>query len=98
VVVLQTGSNPQAATAMLTGNIDAAAVSGIMVPTAQRAGAVLLADGRELKIPAPGAVLATTRRRIDRDRDTTQRFMQADAQRSHYFKTQPDATIHILQH
>src|SRR5712692_2638529 len=97
VVVLQAGSNPLAATAMLTGNIDAAAVSGVMVPAAQRAGAVMLADGRELKIPAPGAVLATTRRRIDRDRDTTQRFMQAYVEGIHYYRTQRDATIQIMQ-
>lgn len=97
VNVLQSGSNPQAATAMLTGNIDAAAVSGVMVPASERAGAVVLADGRKLKILAPGAALATTRRRIDRDRDATQRFMQAYVEGIHYYKTQRDATIAIMQ-
>src|SRR5205807_691609 len=55
VQVLQAGGNPQAATAMLTGATDAATVSGVMVPAAERAGAVTLADGKALKILVPGA-------------------------------------------
>jgi ABC-type nitrate/sulfonate/bicarbonate transport system substrate-binding protein len=95
--VLQLGSNPQAATAMVTGNIDAAAVSGIMVPTAERAGALTLADGRAMNLPAVSGALAATRSRIDRDRAETLRFMKAYVEAIHYFKTQRDATIPIMQ-
>jgi NitT/TauT family transport system substrate-binding protein len=97
VTILQAGSNPQAATAMLTGNIDAAAVTGVLVPTAQRAGAVMLADGKVLRIPEPNSVLASTRRRIDRDRGATLRFLQAYVEGVHFFKTRRDETIRIMQ-
>jgi ABC-type nitrate/sulfonate/bicarbonate transport system substrate-binding protein len=97
VTIIQAGSNPQAATAMLTGNIDAATVSGVLVPAAQRAGAVMLADGKALRIPEPNSVLATTRRRIDRDRAGVLRFMQAYVEGVHFFKTNRDETIRIMQ-
>jgi ABC-type nitrate/sulfonate/bicarbonate transport system substrate-binding protein len=97
VNILQAGGNPQAAQAMLTGNIDASAVSGVMVPASERAGAVLLADGRELKIPSPRGSLASTRKRVERDRDMTMRFMRAYVEGVHYYKTQRDETIKIMQ-
>ncbi len=97
VQILQTGGNPQAAQAMLTGNIDASAVSGVMVPAAERAGAILLADGSQLKIPSVRGALATTRRRIDQDRDLVRRFMRAYVEAIHFYKTQRDETIRIMQ-
>jgi NitT/TauT family transport system substrate-binding protein len=97
VTILQAGSNPQAAAAMLTGNTDAAAVTGVMAPAAERAGAVLLADGKALNLLAIGAVLATTRRHVERDRDGALRFMRAYVEAIHYFKTHRDETIQIMQ-
>jgi NitT/TauT family transport system substrate-binding protein len=97
VHILQAGGNPQAAQAMLTGNIDASAVSGIMVPASERAGAILLADGRQLKIPSPRGSLASTRKRIERDPDMTRRFMRAYVEGVHHYKTQRDDTIRIMQ-
>jgi NitT/TauT family transport system substrate-binding protein len=97
VTILQAGSNPQAATALLTGNIAAATVSGIMVPTVTRAGGIMLADGKALRIPEPNAVVATTRRRVDRDPASTKRFLEAYVEGVHFFKTQREASIGIMQ-
>jgi NitT/TauT family transport system substrate-binding protein len=97
VRILQAGGNPQAATGMLSGATDAATVSGVMVPAAERAGAVTLADGKALDILATGAVLATTRRHVDRDREGALRFMRAYVEAIHYFRTHRDESIRIMQ-
>ncbi|HLH25259.1 MAG TPA: ABC transporter substrate-binding protein [Chloroflexota bacterium] len=97
VNVIQTGGNPEAAAAMVSGGIDASAVSGIMIPTAEQAGAVTLADGRQLKIPSVNGALAATRGHIERDRDEVRRFMRAYVEGIHYYKTQRDETIAIMQ-
>jgi NitT/TauT family transport system substrate-binding protein len=97
VNILQAGSNPQAAQAMLTGNIDAAAVNGIMVSASERAGATLLADGNVLRIPTPRSSFASMRQRIDRDRDLTMRIMRAYVETVHFYKTQRDETIRLMQ-
>ena len=82
---------------MLTGATDAATVSGVMVPAAERAGAVTLADGKRLDLLAVGAVLATTRRHVERDREGALRFMRAYVEAIHYFKTHRDESIQIMQ-
>ena len=97
VKILQAGGNPQAAQAMLTGNIDAATVSGVMSAASERAGAILLADGSVLKIPSPRSSFASTRRRIDRDRDLTLRVMRAYVEGIHFYKTQRDETLLLMQ-
>ena len=97
VTLLQAGSNPQAATALVTGNIAAATVSGVMVPTVQRAGGIMLADGKVLRIPEPNAVVASTRRRVDRDPASTRRLLEAYVEAVHFFKTQREASIGIMQ-
>ena len=97
VSVVQAGGNPEAAAAMLTGAIDASAVSGIMVPAAERAGAIMLADGVALRIPAVNGGLGTTRRHIERDRGEVQRFMRAYVEGIHFYKAERDATIRIMQ-
>ena len=97
VNVVQTGGNPEAAAAMISGGIDASAVSGIMVPAAERVGAVELADGRKMKIPTVNGALAATRRHIDADRDEVRRFMRAYVEAIQYYKTERDGTIAIMQ-
>ncbi|HEY7063402.1 MAG TPA: ABC transporter substrate-binding protein [Chloroflexota bacterium] len=97
VQIVQAGGNPEAAQAMLTGNLDASAVSGVMVPAAERAGAVTLADGRQLKIPSVNGALAATRGHIERDRDEVRRFMRAYVEAIHFYKTQREDTITIFQ-
>jgi ABC-type nitrate/sulfonate/bicarbonate transport system substrate-binding protein len=97
VNIVQAGGNPEAAAAMLTGNLDASAVSGIMVPAAERSGAITLADGRKLKIPSVNGALAVTRGHIERDRDEVRRFMRAHVEAIHFFKTQRDPSIAIMQ-
>jgi NitT/TauT family transport system substrate-binding protein len=97
VNVVQTGGNPEAAAAMISGGIDASAVSGIMVPNAEQAGAVTLADGRALKIPSVNGALAATRGHIERDRDEVRRFMRAYVEAIHFYKTRRDDTITIMQ-
>jgi NitT/TauT family transport system substrate-binding protein len=97
VNVLQVGGNPQAVAAMVTGNLDAAVSSGISVPVARQVGAVMVADGKIVKIASPSAALATTRRHIEQQRDLTLRFMRGYVEAIHYLKTHRDDTIRIMQ-
>ncbi len=97
VSVLQTGGHPQTVAALLTGNLDAGVTGGANLLRAQQIGAVKLAGGKELGILAPGGTLTTTRKFVDRDRAAVGRFMRAYVEAVHYFKTERDDTIRILQ-
>jgi ABC-type nitrate/sulfonate/bicarbonate transport system substrate-binding protein len=82
---------------MLSGAIDAATVDNMLAPTATRAGAVMLADGNELKIPSLRGSLAAMRPWIARNRDVALRFMRAYVAAIHFYRTQRDETIRIFQ-
>jgi ABC-type nitrate/sulfonate/bicarbonate transport system substrate-binding protein len=97
VQMLQTGGHPQTLAALLSGNLEAGVLGSSMVLSAERAGAVRLADGRSLKVLSPGGTLSTTRRLIERDRDAVLRFMRAYVESIQYFKTNREDTIRILQ-
>lgn len=97
VTILQLGASPQVAAAVASGNLDAGVVSGPAGLRAERAGGVVLVDARALGILSPQGTLATTRRLIERDRDQVLRFLAAYVEAIHFFKTQRDATIRILQ-
>jgi NitT/TauT family transport system substrate-binding protein len=97
VQILQTGGHPQTLAAMLSGNLDVGVLGSAIALAAEQAGMVRLADGQQLNVLAPTGTLATTRRYIERDRESVVRFMRAYVEAVHYFKTQRDETIKILQ-
>jgi ABC-type nitrate/sulfonate/bicarbonate transport system substrate-binding protein len=97
VQVLQTGGHPQTLAALVSGNLEAGVLGSSMVLAAERTGAVRLADGQTLKVLSPGGTLATTRRLIDRDPEAVRRFLRAYVEGIHYFKTNREDTIRILQ-
>jgi NitT/TauT family transport system substrate-binding protein len=97
VSVIQTGGSPQTFAAMLSGNLDVGVYAGATVLRAHQAGIATLAGARDLNVHAVSGILATTRRYVDRDRDSVLRFMRAWVETTHYFKTQRDETIRIMQ-
>ena len=50
-----------------------------------------------MKILAPAGTLATTRRKIARDRQEVTNFMRAFVEAIHFFKTQREASIRVMQ-
>ncbi len=97
VAILQLGGHPQVAAALAAGGIEAGVIGGLALLTAQKSGAVVLANGAKLKIIAMSGTLATTGRYVQRNRDSVMRFMRAYVEAFHYFKTNRDGTIPILQ-
>ena len=82
---------------MVSGNLDVGVFAGATVLRAHQTGIATLAGARELNVRSVNGILATTRRYIDRDRDSVLRFMRAWVEAVHYFKTQRADTIRILQ-
>ncbi len=97
VPIIQMGGHPQVAAAIAAGKIPAGVLGGLALLTAQKSGAILLTSGAKLKTAALSGTLATTGARIQRNRDSVLRFMRAFVEAVHYFKTNPDGTIPILQ-
>jgi NitT/TauT family transport system substrate-binding protein len=97
VQILQTGGHPQTLAAMLSGNLDVGVLGSAIALAAEQAGMVRLADGRQLNVLSPTGTLAATRRTIERDRESVVRFLRAYVEGIHFFKTQRDETIRILQ-
>ena len=97
VAIIQLGGHPQVATALLAGKIEAGVIGGLALLTAQKSGAVVLTSGVELKAVAPSGTLAVTGRHVQRNRDSVMRFMRAFVEATHYFKTNRDGTVPILQ-
>lgn len=97
VAIIQLGGHPQVATALLAGKIEAGVIGGLALLTAQKSGAVVLTSGVELKAVAPSGTLAVTGRYVQRNRDSVMRFMRAFVEATHYFKTNRDGTVPILQ-
>jgi NitT/TauT family transport system substrate-binding protein len=97
VPIIQLGGHPQVAAAIAAGKIPAGVLGGLALLTAQKSGATLLTSGVKLKTVALSGTLATTGGRIQRNRDSVMRFMRAFVEAVHYFKTNPDGTLPILQ-
>lgn len=97
VPILQLGGHPEVAAALTAGKIEAGVIGGLALLTAQKSGAILLASGADLKAVAPSGTLAGNGGAIQRKRDTVMRFMRAFVEASHYFKTNREGTIPILQ-
>jgi ABC-type nitrate/sulfonate/bicarbonate transport system substrate-binding protein len=97
VQILQTGGHPQTLAAMLSGNLEAGVLGSAIALAAEQAGMIRLADPRQLDVLSPTGTLAATRRTIERDRESVVRFLRAYVEGVHFFKTQRDETIRILQ-
>jgi len=96
VPILQLGGHPQVAAALAAGKLEAGVLGGLALLTAQKSGATLLTSGAKLKTAAISGSLATTGGRL-RNRDAVMRFMRAFVEAVHYFKTNREGTIPILQ-
>jgi ABC-type nitrate/sulfonate/bicarbonate transport system substrate-binding protein len=96
VTIIQHGGSPQGAAALLTGQLPAAVVGGSAIQTAIRAGAVSIANGKELQIPGLTGTIATTRRHIERNPAEVQRVVRAYVEGTHFYKTRRDESIAIL--
>ena len=97
VAILQLGGHPQVAAALAAGKIEAGVLGGLAFLTAQKSGATMLTSGVKLKVAAISGTLATTGARIQRSRDFVMRFMRAFVEAIHYFKTNREGTLPILQ-
>lgn len=97
VAILQLGGHPQVAMALAAGGIEAGVVGGLALLTAQKSGAVVVTTGAKLRTIAMSGTLVTTGARVQRNRDSVLRFMRAYVEAYHYFKTNRDGTIPILQ-
>jgi ABC-type nitrate/sulfonate/bicarbonate transport system substrate-binding protein len=97
LTILQHGGSPQGAAALLSGNLDAAVIGGSAVGTAEQGGMTTIAVARDHNIPSAIGTIAATRQYVERDRGSVLRFMRAYVEAIHFYKTQREATIRILQ-
>jgi NitT/TauT family transport system substrate-binding protein len=97
VTIVQHGGSPQGAAALVNGSLQAAMVGGSAILTATRAGMVSIASAREYDVPGLLGTIAATRRYIDKNRNDVQRFVRAYVEAVHYFKTEREETISILE-
>jgi ABC-type nitrate/sulfonate/bicarbonate transport system substrate-binding protein len=97
VPIIQMGGHPQVAAALAAGKIPAGVLGGLALLTAQKSGATLLTSGVKLKTVALSGTLATTGGRIQRNRESVMRFMRAFVEAVHYFRTNREGTLPILQ-
>jgi ABC-type nitrate/sulfonate/bicarbonate transport system substrate-binding protein len=97
VTIFQTGGGANTVQALAAGKIHAGATGGSNALQAKRLGAVEIASGEEMKILAPAGTLATTRRKIARDRPEVMSFLRAFVEGIHFFKTNREASIRVMQ-
>jgi ABC-type nitrate/sulfonate/bicarbonate transport system substrate-binding protein len=97
VAVFQTGGHPQTLAALVSGNLDAGVLGGGNVLVAEQAGATKMASAREYGVYGASGALATTRTYLQRDRDKALRFMRAWVEAVHFYKTNRDESLRILE-
>jgi ABC-type nitrate/sulfonate/bicarbonate transport system substrate-binding protein len=99
VTILQMGGVPQVGSALLAGKIDAGVTgeSGLLLVHQGRAKQLPGGTARELGIQGSGATVNTTRRQIVRDRDGVMRFLRAYIEGVHYFKTNTEGSLRVLE-
>lgn len=97
VTILQVGGHPQVAAALVAGKIEAGVLGGLAFLTAQQSGAIVLTSAVELKTVSLGPALVTTGVYLQRNRDSVMRFMRAFVEAFHYFRTNREGTISLLQ-
>jgi ABC-type nitrate/sulfonate/bicarbonate transport system substrate-binding protein len=96
VTIFQTGGGANTVQALAAGKIHAGATGGANALQARRFGASEIASGADMKVLALAGTLATTRR-IARDRQEVMNFMRGFVEAIHFFKTNRDASIRIMQ-
>ena len=97
VTIFQTGGGANTVQALAAGKIHAGATGGSNALQAKRMGAVEIASGEDMKVLAPAGTLATTRRKIARDHKEVMSFMRAFVEGIHFFKTNREASIRVMQ-
>jgi NitT/TauT family transport system substrate-binding protein len=99
VNILQMGGIPQVGSALLAGKIDAGVTgeSGLLLIHQGRAKPLPGGSAKELKLPGSGAALSATQRHISRDREGVMRFLRAYVEGVHYFKTNREGSLRVLQ-
>jgi ABC-type nitrate/sulfonate/bicarbonate transport system substrate-binding protein len=97
VTVFQTGGHPQTLAALVSGNLDAGVLGGSNVLVAEQVGATKMASAREYGVYGASGALATTRSYLQRDRDKALRFMRAWVEAVHFYKTNREESLRILQ-
>jgi len=97
VTIFQTGGGANTVQALAAGKIHAGATGGSNALQAKRMGALEIASGEDMKVLAPAGTLATTRRKIARDHQEVMSFMRAFVEGIHFFKTNREASIRVMQ-
>jgi len=97
VTIFQTGGGANTVQALAAGKVHAGATGGSNALQAKRLGALEIASGEEMKILAPAGTLATTRRKVARDRPEVMSFLRAFVEGIHFFKTNREASIRVMQ-
>jgi ABC-type nitrate/sulfonate/bicarbonate transport system substrate-binding protein len=99
VTVLQMGGTPGVSQALQAGRIEVGVLGDSSMLLVFQGKARLLKGGsaRELGLLGLDGPLATTERKLKRDRAAVLRFVQAYIEAIHYFKTNKSGTVRILQ-
>jgi len=97
VTIVQSGAGLTTLQALAAGEIQAAAMGSAAAIAAKQIGAVELANGQDRQVFALMGAVATTRRKINRDRPEVVEFMRAYVEGIHFFKTNREASIRIMQ-
>ena len=97
MTIFQTGGGANTVQALVAGKIHAGATGGSNALQAKRMGAVEIASGEDMKVLAPAGTLATTRRKIARDHKEVMSFMRAFVEGIHFFKTNREVSIRVMQ-
>jgi NitT/TauT family transport system substrate-binding protein len=97
VTIFQTGGGANTVQALAAGKIHAGATGGSNALQAKRLGALEIASGEDMKVLALAGTLATTRRKIARDRQEVMSFVRAFVEGIHFFKTNREASIRVMQ-
>jgi ABC-type nitrate/sulfonate/bicarbonate transport system substrate-binding protein len=99
VTILQMGGTPGVSQALEAGRIEVGVLgeSGMLLVFRGKAKPLPGGSSRELGFLGLEAPLATTERKIKKDRSAVLRFMRAYLEAIHYFKTDKTGTVRILQ-
>lgn len=97
VTILQLGGHPQVAAALVAGKIEAGVLGGLASVTAEKSGAAVLTSAVKLEALGMSGTLVATAGYVRRNRDSATRFMRAYVEAVHYFKTNREGTIPVLQ-
>ena len=96
VTALSLGSNEVMWTALQTGRVSATVLSPPATFFARKAGMNFLVDLTDLNVEYQGSTITSRRTFIQKNPNTTARFLRAIIRGVHFFKTRKEDTIRIL--